>query len=64
MDVKWAGRDVTNAIKPRLLAGENIDLVDQSAEELYGGVAANGISSRMNDVLEMQIPHEGKRSRT
>jgi raffinose/stachyose/melibiose transport system substrate-binding protein len=61
VDVKWAGRDVTNAIKPRLLAGENIDLVDQSAEELYGGVAANGISSRMNDVLEMQIPHEGKK---
>ena len=61
IDVKWVGRDVATAIKPRLLAGENIDLVDQNGEELYGGLVANGIAERLNDVLELQVPHEQKK---
>lgn len=28
VDVRWAGREVLSTVRPRLLAGENIDLVD------------------------------------
>lgn len=58
--VNWVGRAVVTALKPRLLAGENIDLVDQSGEELYGALVANRIAGKMNDLLEMEVPGESK----
>lgn len=58
VDVKWVGRDVVTALKPRLLAGENIDLTDQCGEELYGGLVAHGAAAKLNDVLEMKVPGE------
>jgi len=61
IDVKWVGRDVVTAIKPRMLAGENIDIVDQCGEEIYGGLVANDVISKMNDVLELQVPHENQK---
>jgi len=58
VNVNWTGRDVVTALKPRLLAGENIDMTDQSGEELYGGLVANDVAGTMNDVLEMKVPNE------
>ena len=58
VNVNWTGRDVVTALKPRLLAGENIDMTDQSGEELYGGLVANDVAGKMNDVLEMSVPNE------
>jgi len=61
IDVKWVGRDVITAIKPRILAGENIDMLDQCGEEIYGGLVVNDIACKMNDVLELQVPHENQK---
>src|SRR6056297_59013 len=58
VNVNWTGRVVVTALKPRLLAGENIDMTDQSGEELYGGLVANDVAGTMNDVLEMKVPNE------
>lgn len=58
VDVRWAGREVLSTVRPRLLAGENIDLVDQNAAELYGALVVNGIAGKMNDVLDMTVPGE------
>jgi len=58
VNVNWTGRDVVTALKPRFLSGENIDMTDQSGEELYGGLVAGGVAAKMNDVLEMSVPNE------
>lgn len=58
IDVRWTGRDVVTAAKPRILAGEDIDLIDQSAEELYGGIVKAGIAEDLSGVLDMKIPGE------
>ena len=58
VDVRWTGRDVITALRPRFLAGENIDMTDQSGEELYGGLVAHDVAQPLNDVLEMQVPGE------
>lgn len=60
VDVRWAGREVLSTVRPRLLAGENIDLVDQNAAELYGALVVNNIAGPMNDVLDMLVPGEDK----
>src|SRR5690554_6462743 len=58
IEVNWVGRDVQTAIKPRLISGERIDLVDQSGPELYGAFVVHDLAGDMSDVLDMKVPGE------
>src|SRR5690554_1625946 len=58
VEVNWVGRDVQTAIRPRLISGERIDIVDQSGSELYGAFVVHDLAGEMSDILDMEIPGE------
>ncbi len=53
VDVKltWAGREVLTKARSALLAGTQLDLVDQAADELNGALIKNDLALPLDDLL-------------
>lgn len=52
VDVTWNGRQNQTLARTALSAGQNIDLIDQDADPLAGGLVLEGLALSLNDYLD------------
>jgi raffinose/stachyose/melibiose transport system substrate-binding protein len=52
VQVTWAGREVLTKARSALLAGAQLDLVDQAGDELNAALFKNGLGLPLDDMLE------------
>ncbi len=54
VEVTWAGREVLTKARSALLAGQQLDLVDQAADELNAALIKNDLVMPLDDLLTEQ----------